>query len=239
MYVVINDNDFPQPTATPNNTPVATPTSTPAQPGALGGRVWEDTDSNSVRDGIDGDAYGLLADIQVKLLDSNGNMLATTPTAIDGTYLFNNLSAGTYTVQFDLATLPVAVQLAAKNVGSDPTLDSDADPATGLTNAIALTGGQTKFDVDLGLHLIRSILGDRVWYDNNGNGIQEANEPWVSNVEVELQDADGNVIGFRTTGGDGSFRFGYIPSGDYILAFDLATFSAISCANSGNPLPSS
>lgn len=222
MYVVINNNDFPQPTATPNHTP----TSTPAQPGALGGRVWEDTDSNSVRDGIDGDAYGLLADIQVKLLDSNGNVVATTPTAIDGTYLFNNLSAGTYKVQFDLATLPVAVQLATKNVGGDPTLDSDADPATGLTDAISLTGGQTKFDVDLGIHLIRSILGDRVWYDNNGNGIQESNEPGVADVKVELLDADGRVIGFRTTGGDGSFRFGYIPSGDYILAFDLATLPA-------------
>jgi len=226
MYVSITNNDFPQPTPTPINTPVATPTSTPAQPGGLSGRVWEDTDSNGVRDGIDGDAYGLLADIQVKLLDSNGNVLATTPTAIDGTYLFNNLSAGTYKVQFDLATLPVAVQLAAKNVGSDPTLDSDADPATGLTDAIVLTGGQTKADIDLGLHLIRSVLGDRVWYDNNGNGIQESNEPGVSNVKVELQDADGRVIGFRTTGGDGSFRFGYIPSGDYILAFDLSTLPA-------------
>ena len=222
MYVVINNNDFPQPTATPNHTP----TSTPAQPGALGGRVWEDTDSNGVRDGIDGDAYGLLADIQVQLLDGNNNLLATTQTATDGAYGFNNLGAGTYKVQFVLATLPVAVQLAAKNVGSDPTLDSDADPATGLTDAISLTGGQTKFDVDLGLHLIRSILGDRVWYDNNGNGIQESNEPGVPNVTVELQDADGRMIGFRTTGGDGSFRFGYIPSGDYILAFDLATLPA-------------
>ena len=36
-----------------------------------------------------------------------------------------------------------------------------------------------------------STIGDFVWHDVNGNGIQEPNEPGINNLKVELFDMGG------------------------------------------------
>ena len=53
----------------------------------------------------------------VKLLDDQGNELATTVTGVDGGYIFKGLEAGTYTVMVDDGTLP--------NSTNNPTYDED------------------------------------------------------------------------------------------------------------------
>jgi len=53
-------------------------------------------------------------------------------------------------------------------------------------------------------------IGDFVWIDNNVNGIQDAGEPGLSNVEVVLYDSLLNVIDSKYTNDSGAYRFNNI-----------------------------
>jgi LPXTG-site transpeptidase (sortase) family protein len=64
-------------------------------PASISGTVYDDTNGNSARDG--GEAG--LAGVTVELLDSNGNVVATTLTAPAGSYSLINLVPGIYTVR--------------------------------------------------------------------------------------------------------------------------------------------
>ena len=56
-------------------------------------------------------------------------------------------------------------------------------------------------------------VGNRVWFDTNSDGIQDPAEPSLANVELELLDSGGSVIGTYTTGPDGTYLFAGITSG--------------------------
>ena len=76
--------------------------------------------------------------------------------------------------------------------GSDPvtdTLDSDADPETGTTPATGFLPANTAdMSLDMGIYA-KVGVGDRVWFDDNFNGIQDAEEAGVPNIEVSLFNA--------------------------------------------------
>jgi LPXTG-motif cell wall-anchored protein len=68
-----------------------------------------------------------------------------------------------------------------------------------------------------------SSIGDYVWNDVNGNGIQDAGEPAVPGFPVSLSgtDVDGNVITrTTTTDGSGKYLFDGLPSGEYTVTFE-------------------
>ena len=50
-------------------------------------------------------------------------------------------------------------------------------------------------------------IGNRVWLDDNGNGLQDANEPGIQGVHVNLYDASGNLVGSTTTDPAGDYYF--------------------------------
>ena len=68
-------------------------------------------------------------------------------------------------------------------------------------------------------------LGDYVWYDTNGDGIQDADEIGLSDVSVRLfaDDGDGifepgaddSLLKEMTTDGDGNYDFTHLAAGDY------------------------
>jgi type 1 fimbria pilin len=67
-------------------------------------------------------------------------------------------------------------------------------------------------------------IGDRVWFDTNQNGIQDADEPGIAGVTVRLYDTSGNLLAETLTGTDGSYRFGFnegVRAGsDYVIRLD-------------------
>ena len=77
---------------------------------------------------------------------------------------------------------------------------------------------EAEFDVST-----NGLIGDRVWYDLNGNGLQDAGEPGAPDVRVYLY-RDGSRIATNVTGDGGSFLFDGLSSGFYQLAFDTASF---------------
>ena len=64
------------------------------------------------------------------------------------------------------------------------------------------------------------FLGNYVWLDANGNGIQDSEERGVPGVVVEIFSADGQFEDQTTTDRDGLYTFKNLESGAYTLKFD-------------------
>src|SRR5947199_1531525 len=133
--------------------------------GSVGDRLWIDTNGNGVQDtgetGING--------ATVQLLDNGGNVIATATTAGDGNYTFNNLLAGTYSVRVVASSLPAGVT---------PSYDLDGI-ATANVATFTLTAVAHRTDVDFGYKGTGSV-GDRLWIDTNGNGVQDTGETGIN-----------------------------------------------------------
>ncbi len=78
------------------------------------------------------------------------------------------------------------------------------------------------------MSMVPGVIGDRVWSDTDGDGIQDIGEPGVNNVRVELYEDNGDgiantstdtYIGFTSTTGDGSYLFPGLSSGNYFVYF--------------------
>ncbi len=197
-----------------NLIPTPTPTATPL-PVSLGDWVWHDANL----DGIQNEEMGLTG-VTVTLYDSAGAVVATTSTDANGYYLFTGLAAGTYQVGF---STPEGYVFSAAGQGSDRTLDSNPDPATGRTGAIVLAAGQHDPTIDAGLHQQPlgdpCSLGDFVWLDYDADGIQNAGEPGLDGVTVTLYSNSGAVIESMPTY-QGWYEFG-MEQGVYSIGFTL------------------
>ena len=166
--------------------------------GSVGDRVWLDSNGNGAQDAGEAGINGAT----VELLDGANNVVASTTTSGDGNYTFNNLAPGSYTVR--VSGLPAGV-----------TATYDLDGVASANQAtFSLAAGQNRTDVDFGYRLNGSV-GDRVWFDGNGDGVQDAGEPGINGVTVQLLDAGGNVIATTTTSGDGGYAFGGLAGGSY------------------------
>ncbi len=117
------------------------------QTGSIAGNVFADNDQNGQDDS--NIAY---PNVNVYLLDSNGNIIATVKTDDNGDYIFTDVPPGSYTVDFATTDpdLPIGSSVTTQNTGSDAT-DSDISPTTGETATISVAPGQDVIDVDAGL----------------------------------------------------------------------------------------
>jgi subtilisin-like proprotein convertase family protein len=188
----------------------------------IGDYVWRDLDGDGVQDADEPGIGG----VTVHLLRGDGSDTGQTATTdATGHYLFNNLPPGAYAVRFALASLPPDCTVTRPNVGDDAR-DSDADPLTGQTPATAVLGdGQQDRTLDLGC-APRGVVrvGDYVWDDLNGNGIQEPGEPGIGGVTVRLLRGDGSDTGQTTvTDATGRYLFADLPPGAYAVVFDQTT----------------
>ena len=182
---------------------------------SIGDFVWNDVNANGIQDagelGIGG--------VTVDLYDGGGNFIATTTTAADGSYGFTNLIPGDYYVDF---TTPAGYDPSPQDQGGDDTVDSDADTTSGETAVTTLTSGENDLTWDAGFYQPAAI-GDFVWSDLNGDGIQDAGEPGIGGVTVDLYDSGGNFIATTTTAADGSYNFTGLVPGDYYVDFATPT----------------
>ncbi|MGO4454783.1 SdrD B-like domain-containing protein [Arthrobacter sp. RAF14] len=212
------------------------------QNGSLGDKVWRDTNG----DGLQSDGEPGVEGVKVQLLDADGNPVndangnpITTTTDSNGNYKFTDLPFGTYKVKF--TGLPAGTSLTKANQGTDDAVDSDADPATGVTGPVTLNSeAPENLTLDAGI-IPTGSLGDKVWRDDNGDGIQDPNEPGVSGVKVELLDQDGNPVKdangnpiTTTTDANGNYKFSDLPLGSYKVKVDLPEGSKATSANSGD-----
>jgi hypothetical protein len=206
--------------------PTLTPLPSTAPTGStLGDHVWNDLDADGIQDaGEPG-----LADVPIHLLSADGSTVASTVSDSQGHYVFEDLSAGDYRVEF---VAPAAFVFSPQDQGGDDARDSDAEPATGRTGLLSVPPGSEILNVDAGLYR-PGALGDFVWVDGNADGIQDGNEPGLPGVLVSLLDASGGVLATTTTQGDGSYRFEGRAAGSYIVAFTPPAGFSFSPADQG------
>ena len=198
--------------------------------GTISDYVWFDTNQNGVQDPNEKGIAG----VTVNIYDATGTtVLRTTQTDGSGAYSVAGLPLGNYVVGFVApAGYSFTTQDAGGNVGLADSFDSDPNPATGKTAAVTLTSAGTD-TVDAGLFLTGGAapaqIGDRVWYDTNNDGIQDAGEPGVAGVRVNLYDSTGTtLIASTTTDGSGAYTFAGLPAGTYVVDFVKPTGYTIS-----------
>jgi len=195
-------------------------------PASLGDYVWEDLNANGIQDDGDTGVEG----VTVNLKDEAGDVIETTTTAADGSYSFEDLDPGTYSVQFEL---PEGFVFSPLNVGDDAS-DSDANPtADGMTETTTLESGDNDPTLDAGIYQTTS-LGDYVWNDLNFNGIQDDGDTGVEGVTVNLKDEAGDVIETTTTAADGSYSFNDLVPDTYSVQFVLPEGFVFSPLNVGD-----
>lgn len=67
-------------------------------------------------------------------------------------------------------------------------------------------------------------IGNRVWLDTNGNGIQDASEPGIPGVTVDLYDDAGTtLLDHTTTDANGAYYFVISSATAYIIKLDKST----------------
>lgn len=185
---------------------------------SIGDFAWIDADADGIQDG---DEVGL-AGVSVTLtnLGTNGvpgggddTVVGTKVTGTNGDYLFSGLLPGAYALQFSAPTGYVtspAVQ------GSDRDEDSNINTA-GQTGVVTLSASD-DLSIDAGFFK-KASLGDRVWKDLNGNGVQDSGEWGLHGVTVRLLDEAGVPTGRTTvTDSNGNYLFDNLMPGSYAIS---------------------
>lgn len=186
----------------------------PEGPAALGDKVWLDANKNGIQDS---DEPGI-AGVTLKLYNCDNTLSATTVTDANGNYSFTNLGTGSYYIK---VIVPEGYSITAQDQGANDALDSDIDK-DGKTKCISPAGCKCSADktTDAGLYKTTQenyLLGDFVWNDMNGNGIQDANEPGIQGLLVELRNCVGTLISTRITDANGKYTFINVPAGSYFI----------------------
>ncbi len=173
----------------------------------LGDLVWDDADGDGVKDpGEPG-----VAGVTVNLLDVGGSTLATTTTSGAGAYSFAVVPGG-YRLEF---VAPTGYTFSPVDQGDDDTVDSDA-ASDGRTPLIVVSSGDAVTSVDAGL-LASASIGDTVFFDIDGDGIQDPGEPGIAGITVELRNSDGAVLATTVTGPGGAYAFSSVAPGNVIV----------------------
>ncbi len=175
--------------------------------GSIGDFIWDDLNGDGVQDGGEPGIDG----VTVRLLDGGGTETATDVTSGGGLYSFPNLAGGTYTVEVVTATLP-------------PSVINTGDPDGGFddTAIVVLPPATDDLDQDFG-YQVAAGLGDFVWYDLNGDGVQDGGEPGIPGVTVRLLDSGGTEIDSQVTDSSGLYLFSGLGAGTYTVAVDVST----------------
>ncbi len=198
--------------------------------GSIGDTVFLDLNNNGVADageGITGVTVVLTADVNG---DGLQDLTITATTGPDGEYLFDNLPVNDRTA--------AAITYTVRVTGGLPTGVSntvDPDGTTDGTWAGTLATGPAapdRRDIDFG-YRGTGRLGDRVWLDANGDGVQDAtaSEPSLPSVGLTLTYAgqDGvfgnadDVTTTATAGTNGMYTFDGLPAGNFRVTVNTAT----------------
>ncbi|MDQ7910998.1 SdrD B-like domain-containing protein [Phytohabitans sp. ZYX-F-186] len=182
----------------------------------IGDYVWVDTNKNGIQDPGEPPLQG----VTVTLKYEDGTTKTVT-TDDRGIYRFEGVKPETpVQVCFDPSTVtnpPAGVKLAdlkptGVNSDGDDTRDSDIDQG----GCVALTTpapGQDDLTVDAGYVTPTLVtIGDQTWLDQDGDGVQDPNEPALQGVTVTLKDADGKTVGETSTDENGNYVFENLPA---------------------------
>jgi len=203
-----------------------------AQNNSVGNKVWFDADADGVGPsgapgGGDTTEWGIPGVTVALIRDTNGNgtwdagepIVATDTTDANGVYGFSGLPDGNYLVWVNDTdnVLGEMRQTYDSNGIATPNLSSVALDPTGASATAVSNQNQDFGYTALGQTTTagsNGLIGDTVWFDvdNSGGATQQAGEPGIEGVVIELLNSGGTVIATTTTDENGHYAFGGLPT---------------------------
>ncbi|MBU6332801.1 MAG: MSCRAMM family adhesin SdrC [Chloroflexi bacterium] len=216
---------------------------------ALGDRVWRDLDGDGLQDAGEPGIDGVRVSLYHASDTSFSTPLATVTTGdadgdgVGGEYRFYVEPFRTYRVRLDPAQFAPGGVLrdwfvTSPDRGASDLLDSDADQ---ISRAMLIPGVvretvDRSFDVGLApLSLASGYVGDRVWLDADGDGLQDTGEAGVAQITAELSACQDSVpsadcrqwLAYAPQGGaargatgtTGAYLFSRLPPNFYRVMF--------------------
>lgn len=200
--------------------------------GQIGDTIFNDTNANGVQDSGELGIQGVTVSIKNALT----NVTQTTTTDANGNYIFNNLAAGNYTVT---VTTGAGTPLAGLTQTADPdgTMDSTS------TVALVAPNSMVNLAQDFGYVFKSGSIGDTIFLDTNGNGVQDNGEPGIDGVTVTLRTSGNDgIIGnsddqtiTQVTANGGQYLFSNLLLGDYQVQVDTASAPIVGLTNTADP----
>lgn len=181
--------------------------------GTISGRAYYD-DNADAQYGADESG---VADVLAELLDAKGNVVTTTRTLEDGTYAFEGLAPGRYSVRF-------TAQEGACFSGTPRSMARGGVQASSgnvsATRAITVIAGEATATADAGIVRLATVMGD-VWEDRNVNRTHDDGEPGIAGVSVNLMNGAGrSIISTVKTDANGRYAFTGLMPDDYLIRVD-------------------
>ncbi len=214
-----------------------TPTRTPT-PINIGNFVWDDLDHDGTQDAGEPGLSG----VTVQLWNATKTQLiASTTTNANGNYTVVAPLPGNYRIRAVLSSAQDA--FSPKDAAVDDQTDSDINPTgvdTGFTDTFNLASNVISTTIyDIGIIVFRTPtptrtptpinIGNFIWHDLNSNGIQDAGEPGIGGVTVQLWNAAKTVlIDSVLTNASGNYTVIAPVPGDYrirVVPYIGSTFS--------------
>ncbi|MEI7771718.1 MAG: SdrD B-like domain-containing protein, partial [Chloroflexales bacterium] len=214
----------------------------------VGGRVWQDTDGNSVQSTGEPSFGGVTLEV-FQGSSAGSPALASVTTSANGRYLFAvppNTPVNIRIASGSRASLGAqGWRITAPNIGGSDTADSDISQTLGYiemagqsygTVGGGLTGiavptlmnrsDQRNLDIGLTKAQAANTIGDRVWDDTNHDGLQTAGELGHAGIGVRLTPDPQNMAVLPgiypqsvATDVNGRYLFVNLPPGRYRVTF--------------------
>ena len=107
----------------------------------------------------------------------------------------------------------------------------DEDPWDDVIDGNNQIENEDSDDHDPEKVVVTAWIGDYVWKDLDGDGVQDNNEPGVPGVHVYLYKcSNGSLVKKDTTDANGKYEFDFLLSDDYFLRFDALPINMPNCA---------
>ena len=191
-----------------------------APPGVIGNRIWLDLDGDGNQDANEDGIANLTVTLTPPAgidLGAGPGMAVMTITDNDGNYLFKDVPlASGYVVT---VTTPPS--------GLNQTYDEDGTGTAHSSVVNLSTGNEEYLTADFGYGPAAGTIGDYVWADADGDGVQDPGEIGLPNVTVELYDSSNMLLQSVTTDDTGHYLFtGVNVANVHEVRIDTATLPA-------------
>ena len=194
--------------------------------------LWDNGSTNFVLDGL------VAGDYSFTITDENGCILIGLETVAED--LINECQIEIQTQPSDCESADGSLIVVLENQSSTILWSTGATTAeiSGLasgTYSVTVTdpnGCESVCDIDLDAY---NSIGDFVWYDEDGDGVQDASEEGISGQQIILYNGSNQQLDQFITGADGWYTFDGLVDGQYYI-YVQDTFQDINLTtlNSGN-----
>ena len=156
------------------------------KPALIGGFTFLDGNNNGQYDGDE----SFVPEVNVLLFNSNNEQVDSTQSDIGGFYLFENVSPSSYYLVFELKDDYLYI---ISDIGDDLS-DSDVTNTIqiGSTDIFQLMPDEENYSISAGYQK-KPAIGDFIWLDKNGNGLQD-DEDGLNDIVIELYNDQNELL---------------------------------------------